>query len=75
MSSIWSFAKSGSTIASGSVWKARSQAAYQGYSHLSGIEMMCSFSMWYQSRFRNCLLPRWRGLAWCSFSHWSPSKK
>ena len=27
-------------MASGSVWKARSQAAYQGYSHLSGIEMM-----------------------------------
>mgnify|MGYP000305318317 CR=1 FL=1 len=30
------------TIANGNVWKARSQAAYQGYSHLSGIEMMSS---------------------------------
>ena len=37
---------------SGSVWKARSHAAYHGYSHLSGIEMMSSFSMWYHSEFR-----------------------
>jgi hypothetical protein len=28
-----------STVAMGSMWKARSQAAYQGYSHLSGMEM------------------------------------
>ncbi len=27
-------------------WKARSQAAYQGYSHLSGIEMMSPLYMW-----------------------------
>jgi hypothetical protein len=40
ISFICSLAKSGSTIESGSVWKARSQAAYQGYSHLSGMEMM-----------------------------------
>ena len=33
------FAKSGSTGASATVWKARSHAAYHGYSHLSGIEM------------------------------------
>ena len=31
-----SLAKSGSTSANGTQWKARSQAAYQGYSHLSG---------------------------------------
>ena len=29
-------------------WKARSQAAYQGYSHLSGIEMMSPLYMWCQ---------------------------
>ena len=34
------------------MWKARSQAAYQGYSHLSGMEMMSSFSMWNHSEFR-----------------------
>ena len=34
-------AKSGSTVESAMAWNARSQAAYQGYSHLSGIEMMC----------------------------------
>ena len=34
------------------MWKARSQAAYQGYSHLSGIEMMSSLTMWNHSRFR-----------------------
>ena len=34
-----SLAKSGSTRASGRQWKARSHAAYHGYSHLSGIEM------------------------------------
>ena len=40
MSSISCFAKSGSTIESARVWNARSHAAYQGYSHLSGIERM-----------------------------------
>ena len=45
ISSICCFAKSGSTIEIGSVWKARSQAAYQGYSHLSGMEMMSSLTM------------------------------
>ena len=52
ISSICSLAKSGSTIESGSVWKARSHAAYQGYSHLSGMEMMSWFSMWNHSEFR-----------------------
>ena len=52
MSSICSLAKSGSTIESGSVWKARSQAAYQGYSHLSGMEMTSLFNMWNHSEFR-----------------------
>ncbi len=34
-----SFAKSGSTSASGMQWNAKSQAAYHGYSHLSGMEI------------------------------------
>ena len=34
-----SLAYSESTRANGRQWKARSHAAYQGYSHLSGIEM------------------------------------
>ena len=29
-------------------WKARSHAAYHGYSHLSGIEMTSALTMWYQ---------------------------
>ena len=33
-------ANAGSTCASATQWNARSQAAYQGYSHLSGIDMM-----------------------------------
>ena len=40
------------------VWNARSHAAYHGYSHLSGIEMMCSFTMWNHSLFRICLAAR-----------------
>ena len=52
MSRSWSLAKSKSTIASDKVWKAKSQAAYQGYSHLSGMEMMSAFSMWNHSMFR-----------------------
>src|SRR5439155_1209136 len=34
------FAKCGSIFENGIMWKARSHAANQGYSHLSGIEMM-----------------------------------
>ncbi len=45
-------AKSKSTSDSAIVWKARSQAAYQGYSHLSGIEMTSPLSMWNHSAFR-----------------------
>ena len=33
-----SFANAGSTWQKGSMWKARSHAAYQGYSQLSGID-------------------------------------
>src|ERR1700757_2959101 len=68
-------AKSGSTIASGSEWKARSQAAYQGYSHLSGMEMMSRFSMWNHSEFREFRYPVWSGFERCSSSQLSPSKK
>src|SRR3954464_10441340 len=39
-STSWYFAKAGSTCASETQWNARSQAANQGYSHLSGIDMM-----------------------------------
>ena len=41
-----------STVDSAIVWKARSQAANQGYSHLSGIEMTWSAIMWNHSRLR-----------------------
>ncbi len=33
-----SLAKAGSTSQNGSMWNARSHAAYQGYSQLSGID-------------------------------------
>ena len=39
-STSWFLAKSGSIVASGMQWNAKSHAAYQGYSHLSGIERM-----------------------------------
>ena len=35
-------------------WNARSQAAYQGYSHLSGIEMMSALLRCRQSALRPC---------------------
>ena len=44
-----------STIVSARTWKARSHAAYQGYSHLSGMEMMSLFSMWCQRSLRGAL--------------------
>jgi len=53
----------------------QAQAAYQGYSHLSGMEMMSSFSMWNHSEFREFRYPRWSGLEWCSSNQLSPSKK
>ena len=68
-------AKSGSTMASATAWKARSQAAYQGYSHLSGMEMTSSLTMWNQSRLRTSKRVRVRvGWAWCSSSQRSRSK-
>src|SRR4030095_767991 len=75
MSSICCLANSGSTIESGKVWKARSHAAYHGYSHLSGMEMMSSLSMWNHSEFREFRYPVWSGLDLCSSSQLSPSKK
>ena len=41
-----------STIASGTVWNARSHDAYHGYSHVSGMEMTSSLIMWNQFRLR-----------------------
>jgi hypothetical protein len=42
-------AKSLSTAASSRVWKARYQAAYHGYSHLSGMEITWRLTMWNHS--------------------------
>ena len=39
-------------------WKARSQAAYHGYSHLSGIEMMSALYMWCQWSLRGAACVR-----------------
>jgi len=57
------------------VWKAKSHAAYHGYSHLSGIEMMCWFTMWNHSLFRMKRPPGFIGSTPCSVSHMSTSKK
>ena len=57
------------------VWNARSHAAYQGYSHLSGIEMMCWLIMWNHSRFRMKRPPGFNGSIPCSVSQMSTSKK
>ena len=48
----WYFANAGSTRASATQWKARSQAANHGYSHLSGIDMMSNASNVLQSALR-----------------------
>ena len=40
----WYLANAGSTCASATQWKPRSHAANQGYSHLSGIDMMSNAS-------------------------------
>ena len=67
-------AKSKSTSASAIVWNARSQAAYHGYSHLSGIEMTSPLNMWNQSALRTLRAwPPSSGCASCSFSHLSTS--
>ena len=55
-----SLANSASISASGSVWNARSHAAYHGYSHLSGIEMMSALLRWSHSQLRPCLRCRRR---------------
>ena len=68
-------AKSKSTSDSEMVWKARSQAAYHGYSHLSGMEMTSPLSMWNHSVFRTPpRAPGRSGWASCSFSQRSRSK-
>src|SRR5664279_3521913 len=43
------FAKSASTKANEIQWKARSHAAYHGYSHLSGIEIISALFKWHHS--------------------------
>ena len=48
-------ANSGSISAKTVQWKARSQAAYQGYSHLSGMEMMSALTRCVQSLSRPLL--------------------
>src|SRR5579864_7472280 len=56
------------------VWNAKSQAAYQGYSHLSGIEMTCSFTICDHSPLRIVLSLGRPGSSRCSTSHLSTSK-
>ena len=51
----WYLANAGSRWARVTVWKARSQAANQGYSHLSGIEMMSNPSKLRHLEFRPVL--------------------
>ena len=62
-------------MASGMQWKARSQAAYQGYSHLSGIDTTSWLNMWNHDSLR---LPRQAGARngwrWRSRSQRSTSK-
>mmetsp|Transcript_9252 Transcript_9252/g.28846 ORF Transcript_9252/g.28846 Transcript_9252/m.28846 type:complete len:227 (-) Transcript_9252:435-1115(-) len=70
ISRSWPLAKDASTSASGRQWKARSQVAYQGNSHLSGMEMMSWLYMWSQSLLR-IILRSEAGLAHPA----SPSKK
>ena len=60
---------------SGTQWKARSHAAYQGYSQQSGIERMWPFCMWNHCRLRtSARLGARNGCAPCSCSHRSRSK-
>src|SRR6202012_516276 len=70
-----SFAKSVSTVETARVWKANSQSAYHLYSHLSGIEIMCLFTIWNHSLFRMKCAPGFIGSSPCSVSHRSTSKK
>mmetsp|Transcript_28390 Transcript_28390/g.85606 ORF Transcript_28390/g.85606 Transcript_28390/m.85606 type:complete len:222 (-) Transcript_28390:1472-2137(-) len=71
MSRSWPFANSQSTKAKGRQWKAKSQVAYQGNSHLSGMEMMSQFCMWSQSLLRIARLSFCGGVGQAG----SPSKK
>mmetsp|Transcript_77902 Transcript_77902/g.225328 ORF Transcript_77902/g.225328 Transcript_77902/m.225328 type:complete len:219 (+) Transcript_77902:1058-1714(+) len=71
MSRSWPFAKWLSTSARGKQWKAKSQVAYQGNSHLSGMEMTSQFCMWSQSLLRMALRAAWGGVGHAG----SPSKK
>ena len=50
-------AKPGSTRAIVTQWKARSQAAYQGYSQGSGMEMTSKLFMCHQALLRPCRRP------------------
>ena len=51
-----------STRARGTQWKARSHAAYHGYSHLSGMEMTSALLRWRHSWLRPYLrCVGWRG--------------
>src|SRR5882757_4411532 len=60
-SESWALAKSGSAGAMATAWKARSQAAYQGYSHLSGIEMMSSLNRCLQREIRREMVEKFVG--------------
>ena len=63
-------------MVSGMVWNARSQAAYHGYSHVSGMEMTSWLAMWNQPSLRDPRPPGGRNGWVCrSRSHWSTSKK
>ena len=51
-STSWPLANSVSTSASEMVWNARSQAAYQGHSHLTGIMTTSALLTWRLSALR-----------------------
>src|SRR3954467_1196418 len=64
MSTSCSLAKSGSTCASGMVWKAVSHAANHGYSHSSGMEMTSARARWRQPVLRRPRFLRASGAGW-----------
>src|SRR6059036_349372 len=51
----WCLANSASTSASEMQWNAKSHAAYHGYSHLSGMEIMSALLRCCHSWLRPCL--------------------
>jgi hypothetical protein len=53
-SSSWFLANPGSTCAMATQWKARSQAANQGYSQVSGMEITSQLVMCAQCALRPC---------------------